>query len=414
MKQPIFTRNLNSYDMFWPDEKININVTRLSEHSDGLKGEILITTTDKKSEAHLHGAQFNFSSSVTRGRLATELQKRADIKWDDILEQLCAYITKAFRRGEPIQTICSEDESSPPEYLINPLILKNEVNMIYGEGGAGKSYLSLLIAAIVSIPLTKNNLQLAPNNSDGVNVLILDWETHKDIMAFRWKMVINGLTDRSKNYALQYRECALPLADDLEQIQRAIQDCGAEFVIVDSVGMAAGGDINQQAIALNFMNAVRRLKTTVLLVHHTAKNQIGKTTPFGSVYFTNASRNIFEIKKTQEDNQNNITVCLVHTKFNYSNKLSPRAIKIIFDEKTATRFEPVDASKIPDFKESFPIYQRIAQELDGHKPMTISEINKASGLPVKTIETMFRNYPGKFVELEVNSVSHWALAAEGY
>jgi hypothetical protein len=185
---------LNGYQLDFAKDKIQIKVSRLAEHHDGLKGEIIITSTTPK-EGHLHQAQFNFSSSMARSKLVNDLTKRDDkVKWDDILEILCVKVTEHYRQGKPVITLWSLDELKKPDYLVYPFILKNEINMIFGEGGSGKSYLSLYFAAILSLQMARNPLGLAPATyGKNINTLLLDWETHEEIIGWRWKLVVNGL-----------------------------------------------------------------------------------------------------------------------------------------------------------------------------------------------------------------------------
>ena len=345
----------------WAKEKIKITSSRLGEHQDGLKGEILIQSTNPK-DGHIHQAAFNFSSSMTRKKLADDLSKRiAGIAWDEILEQLCFHVTKVFRTGQEVVMISSTDEEAiPPQYVVHPLILKKEINMIYGEGGVGKSALSLFLAAIGSCFGDWVNIghKLGLERIQPFKTLVLDWETHQDAVRWRWKQIISGIGATGEGFFIEYRQCGVPLADDLEAIQTAISDKKPGLVIIDSVGAAAGGDINTQQVATEFMNAVRALDITTLLIHHTAKSNNGKPTPFGSVYFTNASRNIWQIERTQKEADNKIQVGLFHVKANYSEKFNPIGLEIEFSD-TATKFSSVDPKDIPDFKEKLPVIQRI-------------------------------------------------------
>jgi archaellum biogenesis ATPase FlaH len=397
MSKPIITEGLNYYDLEWTDEQVKIRAGRFMEKDDGLKGEVTITTTSSEVPAHLHQAQFNFSSTTTRTRLANDLKKRIDISWDNILEQLCVHVLKQYRRGENVVTLWNTTVGKPPEYLLHPLILKNEVNMIFGEGGAGKSYLSLFLAAVATQGVMDNPLNITPLQSGEVIVpMLLDWETHPDIIQWRWKMVLNGLGLADQEVGLLYRQCALSLVEDLEQIQNNIQDCGANFVIIDSVGAASKGDINKQEVATELMNAARRLKTTILLIHHTSKDLQGKKTPFGSVYFQNASRSIFEVRKTQSEGEDKTTIAIQHTKYNYSKKAIPLGAEIVFSDEQ-TIFKAIDVKEVPEFQDLLPADVRLYGILQEFGSKTVLELAGRANIGKDAVLDILGRKRDKFV-----------------
>ena len=411
MSTPKVAKKANSTAIVaeWAKERIKITASRLGEHSDGLKGEILIQSTNPK-DGHIHQAQFNYSSSMTRKKLADDLSKRSpDITWDDILEQLCFHVTKIFRTGQEVVMISSTDlDAIPPQYVVKPLILKKEINMIYGEGGVGKSAISLYLAAIGACFGEWDNIghKLGLERIVPFKTLVLDWETHQDAVRWRWKQIIAGIGATSQGFFIEYRQCGTRLADDLEAIQTAIEEKHPDLVIIDSVGAAAGGDINTQNVAMEFMNAVRALNITTLLIHHTAKSNNGKPTPFGSVYFTNASRNIWQIERTQKEATQKIQVGLFHVKANYSEKFNPIGIEISFEE-TATKFETVDPSTIPDFKSKLPVIQQIQIAIEENNgAASLDDIDKSTSLGLNMIQNVLESNNMVFV---TNGNDIWRL-----
>ena len=73
-------------------------------------------------------------------------------------------------------------------------------------------------------------------------------------------------------FYIKYRSCALPLYQDLEQIKEAIDYYGANLLIIDSLGLASGGEPKETEPALKFFAALRQLKTTSLILGHNSKN----------------------------------------------------------------------------------------------------------------------------------------------
>jgi len=75
---PTITENGIGTFLFAWEEGIRIEASRLRNHSDGrVTGELLITTSKPGTKApHLHRAQFNFTSTTARDRLAHSLDGR--------------------------------------------------------------------------------------------------------------------------------------------------------------------------------------------------------------------------------------------------------------------------------------------------------------------------------------------------
>ena len=141
MSSPKIETKAGNYYFDWQDEKVTIKVSRVKTHSDGrVIGEILIETTAPGSKKHIHQAQFNFSSTATRDKLAVTLEKQYPtlFDWPRILEVLSVHMLELSRRGEPVIEMDNTLTSKPPEYYLEPLIVKGCANAIYGEKEQGK------------------------------------------------------------------------------------------------------------------------------------------------------------------------------------------------------------------------------------------------------------------------------------
>ncbi len=333
MSKPTSKSTSSGYHFEWQEEKLFIDISRIKEHSDGtVKGELKITTSVASFNPHLYLAQFNFVSSQSRRSLSTALlEKYPQWQWSDILEQLSAIILLKVRQGEPIEDLNPNEDIKQPEFLLNPIIVEGESNLLYGEGGSGKSLLALLFCQIIQSNWWDNPFELTIPKGKPVNALILDWETHSGIAKWRHKAMLKGMA--RPFFTLKYRRCSAPLADDLEQIQEAIDANKSGFIVIDSAGMAAGGDLNKSETATSFFKAVRKLKVTNLIISHTSKDQITKKkTPFGSVYFFNESRNIWEVNHVVDEKENRISVGLFHKKSNNARLSRPIGFDIAFIE----------------------------------------------------------------------------------
>ena len=400
MSKPSVKPGINFYDVVWDEEQIRIRASRLTETNvRGMQADLLVSTMRDLPATHIHQSTLGLYSLSGRNELVRHLKKVApDYEWESMIEQVCVLIPRYYRTGEPVETIYALDESvAPPESFIDPIILRNEINMIFGEGGAGKSYLALYLALIATMRMS-NSLNLKPPNVMA-SVLLLDWETYKGQIQWRWKMVANGMGLVNENIGLEYRRCSIPLVDDLERIQAIILEKKIDFAIIDSVAMASGADINTPETAIRFMNAVRQLPCTILLIHHTSKDSLGRKSPFGSVYFTNASRSVWEIKNAQQPGSDSIKIGLWHTKHNYSAKSDPIGAEIVFGQDSVT-FNPINVIDIPEFQDKAPMLQRLERTIQDSGPMTAKDFSTILNVAPSQITYVLKANPEKFIGLK--------------
>jgi len=313
VSKPTITDSIGGYVLEWAAEFIKIQVNRLKTHTDGrVTGEITVTTTNPKAPGHLHQAQLNFSASGTRGQLAKKLNARVPLDWDAIIEQLCFHVLERARTGGPVQELWTSTEVKPPEYLLYPFVLKNLPSVIFGLPSAAKSTVALILSQVMLLPWDDNPLDIqAPGRS--IRSLYLDWETDGDVIQWQMTRLQRGMD--LPPLAVSYRNCGLPLAQDLEQIRKHIDDTKADLIIIDSLGLASGGELKDAGPAIAFYSALRQLNISSLILAHTSKNREDKQKSiFGSIYFEAQARNIWEIRKVQEADEDEISVGLFHRK----------------------------------------------------------------------------------------------------
>ena len=185
---------------------------------------------------------------------------------------------------------------------------------------------------MLTLPWTDNPLGLNVN-SHSHSILFLDWENNPNITGWTANSLIRGM---GVGYCpVQYRHCSLPLKDDIAQIKTKVAELKADTIIIDSLGMAVGEDLNLTKPAFQFFAACRQLDPiTIIAVAHTAKNlDMKKKTVYGNAYYENEARSIWEIKKVQETNSPELTVNLYHRKPPpFAPAHSPLAYRFTFEE----------------------------------------------------------------------------------
>jgi len=298
----------------WLPEKIRFRMTRFTRErrSQAESCEVLVESIATEVFGHLHQSRVNLTSTISKQQLAKALHPLDDrLAWAEMVEQACTMALALSRRGEPMTAIGNLPLPESPRFRVRPLIVDNEANLIYGDGGTFKSYLALYIATLVQSGEPDNGFMVQQGN-----VLYLDWETSEQTANARLRALATGL--HRQPVIIQYRRCYAPLSDDVEAVQQMVYEAKIKLVVVDSVAAAAGEELKEAESASHMYNALRTLGVTSLLITHVPKLLPGQTssTPYGSVYFRNYTRNAWELRKIQEAGAGGITLGLYNRKNN--------------------------------------------------------------------------------------------------
>ena len=296
-------------------------------------------------------------------------------------------------------SLLSSLKNLPPEeslsYRIAPLLVENQPTLIYGLGGKGKSLLSQYLACLVSEGYPVGSLQPEPGP-----VLICDYETDQDTVARSLAMIHKGL-DIEDGSSIFYRRMGQPLVNEIESIQSQVLEHGIQMVIVDSAGPAVGGGAECAEGAIKYFSALRNLNTTTLTISHKAKN--ADTGPFGSVFWTNVSRNVYRL---QSESENTLHLGLFNEKSNFR-KGSPFGLCVDFEEDKIT-FTEENPKRQPEMMAHLSLGDQLEatiKETNG-RPWTVKDLAEALGQKSDSVRTTLHR--GKsFTQLQDGS---WGLA----
>lgn len=387
---------------------VKINTLSIHQHNDGhVTAEISVYANIQGKE----GLQclrkptlVNLSSDQTRSRLSHNLDDRYgkdQLDWYKIIEQFSDIVITEFRRGEPIKELLGIGEDGhPPEYILKPLIIKNYPNVIFGDPGAFKSAFSLVLTVLASLPWRDNSLGFEVPQ-DRQRCLYLDWETDRDTVNWVMSKLEKGMA--LPTFPLYYRRCSLPLSQDIERIKQAIAEIKADIVIIDSLGLASGDELNNTKTALDFFTAFRQLNTTGLILAHNAKNTTdgAKRSIYGNQYYTAQARNIWEVRKVQEADDDEIDIALFHRKAPPFDKLYPTlGFHIIFTKDTM-KITTEKPSTIGEFAKAMSETTQIKKLLTEQGIMSIKDIATALGFTESNVRTNISRLKSKEIVTKI-------------
>ena len=355
---PVVERTERMVRITWPIDSIYAEATGLKEHTDGrITGFVRIGAMLPDGQRRdIHWAAYNFTTLNTRNQWAKLLGTKIALpNWPEIMEAMCTIVCEHVIQGEPITRISADDDVLPAQHVLGPILIHNQPVALFGERGSAKSYLALLMAYLVAIGEGGKALGFT-HKMQLKSPLYLDWEGDQQSLMWRVKMLARGMGLPSQ--MIQYRRCTRPLAEDAERIQVEMLREGSDFVIIDSLGPACGGDLNAPQPAMEFFKGLRSLGVTSLVLAHRAKHAVGPTSIFGSMFFEALMRSIWEVKLDQESEDALAYVALVHRKMNYGRRSRPMALEFEFAEDW-TRVRRSTIAHVPSSISSLPLTDRV-------------------------------------------------------
>ncbi len=339
-------------------------------------------------------------------------QTEGEIPWRDMLTYITNDSVKRARQGEkPIEVWPNENVTFTPEYLLEPILYRDHPNVIFGDYGTLKSLLSLAIAYLVTLPYSNNVLGLTTIERT-TGVLFLDWEDEKATFTNRWSALGKGFRKIDMpDVSIIYKRMTAPLEDSIEQLQNTIRENKIGLVIIDSLGPAVGGNLNDSEPAMNFHTALRELEHTSLILAHTSKDQLTKKkTIFGSVFFMNLSRSIWECKKEQPSGDSEVIISLKQVKGSYSKLHATLGFCFSFDQGGAVSVTKTNLNDMEHFITA-PLPQQIKKLLLNKGPLSASDIAVTLRKDKDTVQTTLGRMKK---ELDNTSDHKWGLRTNDY
>jgi hypothetical protein len=341
---PEINKIADDYDVTWyegDNPTVQINVSNIRESSRGeVEAEVVIKDFTEQNPQLFHPMKTTLNKTFRS--LLTELKEnsyREDGFWKHKLTQMSALCLKEIRAGEPIIDLSTRQAPAEPRQAITDIAWEGMPTVIYGPGGVGKSMIALALANAYH-----SGVEVSGLSSLSGNALMLDYETSWDETWRRSSAILSG-SGLSRDRMVFYRFCTRPLSQDIQSLKRTIAEKDISLVVIDSVGPAVGGDPELAAPTIQYFNALRAMSSvdrpvTTISVAHVRKNESESGGPFGSVYWTNLPRAVFEIKKGQRQDTNFIEVGMYHKKTNVGKLLSPKGFRITWHD--GIRIESVD------------------------------------------------------------------------
>lgn len=365
----------------------NVRMTfdRLSEARGGVYAElsIVLGTTEIRS-----GVDIGLKSDSGQTKIASGLKPLApSVPWKWLLQKACALVLKRHREGEPLRVLTVDTVIEPLTFQVNPLVFRNKPTVLFGDGGLGKSSLALLCAMLASTGESIAGISALP----GIP-LYLDYEDSYDVHVRRMRAIAASHVNVAKA-DVRYQACTEPLVNLTHTLSRRIQAEAINFVVLDSLAAATGGDAGAEA-ATKVFRAIRCLNVGALIIAHIPKSPGEGQEPsiYGSVFHKNFARATWEMRKEQEVDSDTSILGLFHRKSNLSRTHAAIGMKVTQNEEgTSMCYEAFDLSQTAELATALPLQNRIRTLLEDGHPRKARDIADEVGAKLNSIKTTLSN-----------------------
>jgi len=317
----------------WEREGVEAEISRVHESKAALNAHVVISYMQKRVDQtgqghHLIKRSWNLFSQQSINSVIKALENRDtfDINWESLMEQLVVTVDSNSWEVSDSATIGNEPIIYEDRHVLYPFVRKNQINMIYGAAGIGKSYIAVTIALCVQTGIAHNGL--LPEQG---NVLYLDWESERSDLNERTVAVKQGFLevydgDHLDNAEFEYRKVRGSLNKVQDEISDLVHTNNIKLIVVDSVGGALQGMINDADSIAEFAGILRSYNTSILALDHVSKGSNDK--PIGSVYKEAFARNLWRMTGDHPVGSDEMEIAFEHTKTNHK-RMNP----IAFDAK---------------------------------------------------------------------------------
>lgn len=353
--EPAVVRTGDDVHFTWSGQRVFIRLGGI--HGGGAERltaeiDVLVTGREGAVVGRLEWGTITLASLSNRETLVRSLKSQESgeswLDWKKAIRYVCAKAAELHRQGEAFQDLRTVPRSGRVEMLMQGIMPLGQVTTLYGDGAAGKSLTAMLmcLACATGEPLGGVFRPLQP-----VKPLYLDWEATPEEHANRLDALGRGMgVDLPE---IQYRFMQRTLADDQQEIRRRVDGEGIGLVVIDSMGLATGNVLDQDAV-MRFYTALRALPPDVskLVVTHvsaeSAKQEKGATAPIGLRWVNNFGRSNFELRAERNDGAGQLDVAMYHRKANGFSLSRPLGVRYgFFDEGTAIqagRFDVLESA----------------------------------------------------------------------
>ena len=392
------------YHAVFDQASAQLTVECLRQGRDGLKGDVRVEVGPFGDGGYrpLVEGRLELASLSQRETWERRLSKRwGGCDWGQVLDRFCAAIVlKEKRLDRPAIKLRNVERPADDGWLLDPLLVAGMPTIWYGDGGSCKSLLGLAAAVSLqeAIPLIGG---MKPPR--GLRVLFCDFEpfpewAHKE----RMRQLCGQRPDADSEDLpdLDYLNCrGSTIVQQLDRIISATRSLRSEYLIVDSIGYAAEGPLNDDETARLYFRMLGQIGLPSLSTAHQPKNGDRKTV-FGSAYWQNGARLVWHFQKCESDETSEQLLILTNEKHSTTHQPRPVGLRVQF-QYDGIRVTSADTRQL--LSQGDELWRRVQSLLaKENRPLGYAEMALSLAVESNAVRTSVSRHPETFVVLKAD------------
>jgi hypothetical protein len=328
-----------------------------------------------------------------------------DLGWTAMLNRAASLVRQAYYGADPsVDLFDVPDRETDGHYRVNPLAPEGQASVLFGDGSSGKSYTALAAGLAVALGQEFAGMATLPGR-----VLLVDYETDAQAHRFRLGRLLAGQGLQWRLGLVSYWPArGKPLADIADALKRKVERDGISFIIIDSAAAACGGEPEKAESALRYFNSLAYQRVTSLSITHVPKDS-DQHQPFGSVFWHNAARCTWNVRRIQAEGEDMIDLGLYCRKVNDGRLHSPIGLRLSFDGETGpVTVEREDIASVPELDKQRPLKARIRDTLKRGR-QSIPRLAEILDADPATVKARLHEMKDEIVRLEIDGTIFFGL-----
>lgn len=320
-----------------------------------------------------YSGRLNLASISSREAFARAMGRISKNKqeFDSYLSAAITAVYKKLNETPFVQSVTEIPPITGNMMLFDPFITDKSANLIFGDGSSTKSYICIHLAISLVSGLPFAGFKPARK----INVLYFDYEDIGGKFSDRVHRVASGMAQAPSLEDLANLKYMKPRGRSLEEnvtiLKEVIAKHKIELIIIDSAAYACGAEIEKADAVIRYFNALDKLGIASLAIAHVTKSSVdvdnkmkGQQHAIGSIYFHNGPRNIWNVvKQGDENDQDSVKkVCMFHRKCNDAKLSRFVPLEVDFSKTSCTSIRVGDEK---DWEEARTIQEKILSYLRG-------------------------------------------------
>ena len=403
-------RTADSADYLWTsddgDPLLRIRIEDVHEKDGGLFADITAWWLDGQPLGvrpiqPTSVLKLNSSHSTGWRSIPRELSKRlVGVDVEGAMTMAVHDEMEAYRQGEPMERLTGTVVSGERPFLLDPFISSSGTTVIYGEGGLSKSLVALALGVSISTGVPIFGMEPYVTGP----VVYFDYEDDSRSHNTRLAAMCRHFGIDPSIVEVYHFPLTAKVTSSARVMRKKVEQTGAVFSILDSVGMGRGGSAVAAEDTIRMFRALRTVGTPFAAIDHISKegkkDKSGDVDPYGSVYTMNSARLAWYLSPSFDGDPDTISLTARNTKANHVRIQKQRRIHIKYMNDEFGMPERISIETSDDFgmvREAVTVTERM-QMLLSQGPLNVEEIAEQLGVKKSAIEKALSRDTDMFIK----------------